>query len=59
MTEIFTIKTEVFEGPLDLLLSLIEKRKMFVNDISLAAVTDDYVAHVNKLGDYSQQGGFY
>ena len=53
MTEIFTIKTEVFEGPLDLLLSLIEKRKLFVNDISLASVTDEYVNHVNSLGEYS------
>lgn len=53
MTEIFTIKTDAFEGPLDLLLSLIEKRKMFVNDISLSTVTDDYVSHVNNLSDYS------
>src|SRR4051812_5655315 len=42
----FTVKTEVFEGPLDLLLSLIEKRKLFVNDISLAKVADDFIAHV-------------
>ena len=53
MTEIFTIKTSAFEGPLDLLLSLVEKRKLFVNDVSLAQVTDDYITHVNKLGDYS------
>lgn len=42
----FTVKTQVFEGPLDLLLNLIEKRKLFVNDISLAKVADDFVAHV-------------
>ena len=53
MTEVFTIKTSAFEGPLDLLLSLIEKRKLFVNDISLSQVTDDYISHVNKLEDYS------
>lgn len=53
MTEIFTIRTGVFEGPLDLLLSLVEKRKLFVNDVSLAQVTDDYISHVNKLEDYS------
>jgi len=53
MTEIFTIKTTAFEGPLDLLLSLVEKRKLFVNDVSLAQVTDDYISHVNKLADYS------
>ncbi len=39
----FQIKTEVFEGPLELLLSLIEKRKLLINDISLAQVTDDFI----------------
>lgn len=39
----FKIKTEVFEGPLDLLLYLIEKRKLLINDISLAQVTDEYI----------------
>jgi segregation and condensation protein A len=53
MTEIFTIKTSGFEGPLDLLLSLVEKRKLFVNDVPLAQVTDDYISHVNRLRDYS------
>ncbi|MDO8510444.1 MAG: ScpA family protein [bacterium] len=48
----FTVKTPVFEGPLELLLSLIEKRKLFVNDISLAAVTDDYIEHVKKLEQF-------
>ncbi len=46
----FTLKTPVFEGPLDLLLSLIEKRKLLVNDISLAQVTDDYIAYVQGRG---------
>lgn len=45
----FHIKTEVFEGPLDLLLSLVEKRKLFINDISLAKVADDYIAHVQNM----------
>jgi len=43
----YTIKTEVFEGPLGLLLTLIEKRKLLINDISLAAVTDDFIKHMN------------
>jgi len=50
--EQFKIKTEVFEGPLDLLLSLIEKRKLHISDISLAKVADDYIAHVNELGSF-------
>ncbi|MES2952958.1 MAG: segregation/condensation protein A [Patescibacteria group bacterium] len=39
----FRIKHGSFEGPLDLLLSLVEKRKMHISDLSLAAITDDYV----------------
>jgi len=42
------VKTEVFEGPLDLLLNLIEKRKLFISDISLAKVTEDYIDYVNS-----------
>lgn len=45
----FKIKTEVFEGPLDLLLFLVEKHKLFINDIALAKVTDDYIRHIEKF----------
>jgi segregation and condensation protein A len=46
------IKTPVYEGPLELLLELIEKRKLLINDISLAAVTDEYIARVNAATDH-------
>ena len=49
----FKIKTEVFEGPLDLLLSLIEKRKLHINDVSLAKVTDDFITHLQNREAYS------
>lgn len=52
MEEEYRIKTEVFEGPLDTLLSLIEKRKLFINDISLAQVADDYIAYVKGLENF-------
>ena len=45
----FTVKTNTFEGPLDLLLDLIEKHKLFISDISLAKVTDDFIEHVRKF----------
>lgn len=51
-TQEYTVKTEVFVGPLDLLLSLIEKRKLFINDISLAKVADDYIEYINKQEDF-------
>lgn len=46
----FNIKTNIYEGPLELLLELIEKRKLFIGDIALAKVTDDFVAYVNSFG---------
>ncbi len=45
------VKTPVYEGPLDLLLDLIEKRKLLINDISLAQVADEYIARVNSLSE--------
>lgn len=51
--ETFQIKTAGFEGPFGLLLELVEKRKLFINDVSLAAVTEDYLAFMNKLGGLS------
>lgn len=48
MAETFTVKTESFEGPLDLLLSLVEKRKLHINDVSLARVTDDFISYIES-----------
>lgn len=45
----YKIKTGSFEGPFSLLLSLVEDRKLFINDVSLAEVTEDYLNYVNKL----------
>lgn len=49
--ENYNIKTHIFEGPLDLLLSLIEKKKLLINDISLAQVADDYISYVKNIGE--------
>ncbi len=45
----YKVKQGTFEGPLDVLLSLIENRKLFVNEISLAEVTNDYIAYVKSI----------
>ncbi len=45
----FHIQSDAYSGPLDLLIDLIEKRKFLVNDISLASVTDDYMAYVARF----------
>lgn len=48
----YSVKTSVFEGPLDLLLDLIEKRKLFVSDVSLAQVTDDFVKYIETHEEF-------
>jgi len=45
----FTLETTQFQGPLEKLLDLIEARKMSISDVSLAEVTDSYLAYVEKL----------
>ncbi|HEY4512562.1 MAG TPA: segregation/condensation protein A [Candidatus Paceibacterota bacterium] len=49
MNTSFKIKNKHFEGPLDLLLDLVEKRKLHISDISLASVTDEYIKHIEKI----------
>lgn len=48
-TNSFQVQTAIYAGPLDLLIDLIEKRKLLVNDISLASVTDDYMAYIAQF----------
>lgn len=45
----FTVKQREFEGPLDLLLQLIEERELEITAIALAEVTDQYLARVREL----------
>lgn len=47
--ERFSIETETFSGPLEALLNLIEERKLSISQVSLAEVTDAYLAYVEKL----------
>jgi len=44
----YVVHLPVFEGPLDLLLHLIEKRQMEITTISLVAVTDQYLAYLQR-----------
>jgi segregation and condensation protein A len=45
----FTITLPHFEGPLDLLLHLIERRELDVTTVSLAAVTDEFLRTIGEL----------
>jgi segregation and condensation protein A len=44
----YIVRLPVFEGPLDLLLHLIEKRQMEITTVSLVAVTDQYMAYLRR-----------
>lgn len=45
----YTVKLEKFEGPLELLLELIEKERLDISDISLAKITDEFVAYFSRF----------
>ena len=45
----YHFQTSVYEGPLDLLLSLIERAELDITSVSLASVTDQYVSYISGL----------
>jgi len=45
----YTVHTPVYEGPLDLLLDLIERAELDITSVSLAAVTDQYLASIKGI----------
>jgi segregation and condensation protein A len=46
----FEVQLAVFEGPFDLLLSLIAKHKLDVTEVALSKVTDDFIAYIRSRG---------
>ena len=48
----FKVKQEAFEGPLDLLLNLIEKHKLSITQVSLSKVADDFIAYIQSFADF-------
>lgn len=50
----YVVRLPAFEGPLDLLLHLIEKRQMEITTISLVAVTDQYIAYLRQWQDHPE-----
>ena len=45
----YNVSLEKFSGPLDLLLSIIEEKKLAVSEISLSQVTDQFLEYLKKL----------
>lgn len=52
MGDSYTVRAPNFEGPLDLLLDLVTKRKLFINDVSLARVTDDFIKYLEEHDEF-------
>ena len=50
----YQVSLEKFSGPLDLLLSIIEEKKLAISEISLSQVADQFLEYLKKL---SAQGG--
>ena len=46
--EPITYHLETFDGPLDLLLSLIQKNKVEITDIPIALICDQYMAYITE-----------
>ncbi|MCS6886298.1 MAG: segregation/condensation protein A [Acidobacteriota bacterium] len=56
MSEVaYQIKLDVFEGPLDLLLYLIQKDKIDICDIPISHVTEQYLEHIRLLQDLDME----
>jgi segregation and condensation protein A len=51
-----TVKLDVFEGPLDLLLHLIKKNEVQITDIPIATITDQYLAMLEELPELNLDG---
>ncbi len=45
----YTVRLPVFEGPLDLLLELIERAELDITKVALAQVTDQYLSYLRQL----------
>lgn len=45
----YSVKLEIFEGPLDLLLHLIKKNEVEITDLPIATITDQYLSYLELL----------
>lgn len=46
MKDSFVIQQDAFQGPLDTLLEMVQKRKLTIHDVSLAQVAEEFITHV-------------
>ena len=51
----FAVHLDNFEGPFDLLLGLIAKHQLDITEVALSQVTDEFIAHLKRLGPDLEQ----
>ena len=49
----YTVSIPVFEGPLDLLLQLIERAELDITKLALAQVTDQFLKHIHDIQSHA------
>ncbi|MDT4997004.1 MAG: segregation and condensation protein [Pseudonocardiales bacterium] len=49
----FRVHLDNFEGPFDLLLSLISRRQLDVTEVALSQVTDEFISYLNLAGEWN------
>lgn len=54
----FSVALPQFEGPFDLLLALIARKRLNVTELALAEVTDDFIAHMRRDWDLGRASEF-
>ncbi|HEY3373895.1 MAG TPA: segregation/condensation protein A [Candidatus Aquicultor sp.] len=53
----YQVKLEVFEGPFDLLLNLISRQKLDIYEVSIAAITREYLDYVDQMQEFDLEVG--
>jgi segregation and condensation protein A len=48
----FKVRVGQFEGPLDLLLDLVEKRRLHISDVTLSQVADNFINYVKSFDEF-------
>jgi segregation and condensation protein A len=57
MTAELSFKTEVFEGPLDLMLSLISKHKLNITDINISVLLEQFLLYLEQMREEAGASG--
>ncbi|NLE07557.1 MAG: segregation/condensation protein A [Parcubacteria group bacterium] len=55
MHDDFKVKIGEIEGPLELILDLIEKRKLHISDVSLSQVADEFIEYIKSFEEFPIQ----